>query len=53
MRLLLVMITLVVLAACNPYMAAVTAVRETYGITTDQRSVATQADELIALAQAV
>ncbi len=43
MKLLLVPITLVVLAACNPYMAAVSAVRETYSITTDQRSVATQA----------
>ena len=42
MKLLLVLITLVVLAACNPYMAAVTAVRETYSITTDQRSVMTQ-----------
>jgi len=43
MKLLLLPITLVVLAACNPYMAAVTAVRETYSIATDQRSVATQA----------
>ena len=33
----------VVLAACNPYMAGVTAVRETYSITTDERSVMTQA----------
>jgi osmotically-inducible protein OsmY len=43
MKLLLVPITLVVLAACNPYMAGVTAVRETYSIATDERSVATQA----------
>ena len=33
----------VVLAACNPYMAGVTAVRETYSITTDVRPVTTQA----------
>jgi osmotically-inducible protein OsmY len=43
MKLLLVPITLVVLMACNPYMVGVTAVRETYSITTDQRSVGTQA----------
>jgi osmotically-inducible protein OsmY len=43
MKLFLVPITLVVLAACNPYMAGVTAVRETYSIATDERSVATQA----------
>ncbi len=42
MKLLLVPIALV-LAACNPYMAGVTAVRETYSIATDERSVVTQA----------
>jgi osmotically-inducible protein OsmY len=42
MKLLLVPITLFVLAACNPYMAAVTAVRETYSIGRDERSVTTQ-----------
>jgi osmotically-inducible protein OsmY len=36
------LIVAVILSACNPYMAAVTAVRETYSITTDQRSVMTQ-----------
>ncbi len=45
MKLLLVPITLVVLVACNPYMAGVTAVRETYSIATDERSVTTQAGD--------
>ena len=41
----------VMLSACNPYMAAVTAVRETYSITTDQRSVMTQVTDTAIEAQ--
>jgi len=33
------------LAACNPYMAAVTAVSQTYGVATDERSLSTQASD--------
>jgi osmotically-inducible protein OsmY len=33
------------LAGCNPYMAATTAVRETYGAATDVRSLSTQATD--------
>ena len=51
MKLLLVLIMLVVLVACNPYMAGVTAVRETYSIATDERSLATQASDTAIEAQ--
>ncbi len=51
MKLFLVLILLAVLAACNPYTATVTAVRETYSIATDQRSVADQAADTAIEAQ--
>jgi len=51
MKRFLVLIPLTVLAACNPYMATVTAVRETYSIATDQRSLASQAEDTAIEAQ--
>jgi osmotically-inducible protein OsmY len=42
MRTLLGLMLAAGLAGCNPYVAAVSAVRETYGVTTDIRSLATQ-----------
>ena len=41
MRQMLVLALAVTLAACNPYMAATTVVRETYGTATDRRSLHT------------
>ena len=38
----LLLVSLLILAGCNPYMAAATAVRETYGTATDLRSLSTQ-----------
>jgi hyperosmotically inducible periplasmic protein len=35
----------IVLAGCNPYMVATTAVKETYGTATDERSLSTQATD--------
>jgi hyperosmotically inducible protein len=35
----------VILAGCNPYMVATTAVKETYGTATDERSLTTQATD--------
>jgi len=43
MRSALLLFLAVSLAGCNPYMAAVSAVSETYGVATDLRSVPTQA----------
>ena len=51
MKLILVLITLGCLIACNPYMAGVTAVRETYTIATDPRQVETQAADTAIEAQ--
>jgi osmotically-inducible protein OsmY len=43
MRTVLLMMLAVSLAGCNPYVAAVSAVSQTYGVATDLRSVSTQA----------
>jgi len=45
MRTLTPLLLIVVLAGCNPYVAAVTAVSKTYGVAVDERSVSTQADD--------
>ena len=45
MRLVICLLLAVSLAACNPYMAAVTAVSQTYDATTDVRSLSTQASD--------
>jgi osmotically-inducible protein OsmY len=45
MRVVLVLLLAVLLAGCNPYMAAVSAVSATYGAATDVRSVSTQASD--------
>ncbi len=45
MRALLLVILAVSLAGCNPYMAAVSAVSETYDVSKDLRSVSTQASD--------
>jgi len=51
MKMLLVLIMLAVVAACNPYMAGVRAVRETYSIATDERSLVSQASDTAIEAQ--
>jgi osmotically-inducible protein OsmY len=43
MRLLLLLVLAVSLAGCNPYVLAVSAVSQTYGVATDVRSMSTQA----------
>jgi osmotically-inducible protein OsmY len=43
MHALLLLVLAVALAGCNPYMLAVSAVSQTYGLATDVRSVSTQA----------
>jgi len=45
MRTVLLMMLAVSLAGCNPYVAAVSAVSQTYGVATDLRSVSTQATD--------
>jgi osmotically-inducible protein OsmY len=45
MRHLLFLALVVTLAGCNPYIAATSAVRETYDVTTDVRSLSTQASD--------
>jgi osmotically-inducible protein OsmY len=45
MRWVLRLVLVVTLAGCNPYMAATTAVRETYGAATDVRALSTQATD--------
>jgi hypothetical protein len=42
-RSLLAFVLVVGLGSCNPYLAATTAVKETYGTATDERSLTTQA----------
>ena len=42
MRIMIILAVAACLAGCNPYMAAVTAVSQTYGATTDERSIGTQ-----------
>jgi len=46
MRMLRLLTLTVLLAGCNPYMVAVSAVSQTYGMATDLRSVSTQAADL-------
>ena len=45
MRTVLLMMLAVSVAGCNPYVAAVSAVSQTYGVATDLRSVSTQATD--------
>jgi osmotically-inducible protein OsmY len=45
MRRLLLLVLVVTLAGCNPYVAATSAVRETYDLTTDVRSLPTEASD--------
>jgi len=45
MRHMLFLVLVVTLAGCNPYVAATSAIRETYGVATDVRSLSTQASD--------
>lgn len=45
MRRVLFLVLLVTLAGCNPYLAASSAIHETYDVTTDVRSLSTQATD--------
>jgi osmotically-inducible protein OsmY len=51
MRALLWLVLAVLLAGCNPYMAAVSLARQTYNISSDMRSLSTQASDTAIEAQ--
>ena len=51
MRALLLLMLAILLAGCNPYMAAVSLATQTYGVATDLRSVSTQASDTAIEAQ--
>jgi osmotically-inducible protein OsmY len=51
MRALLLLVLAVLVAGCNPYMAAVSLARQTYNVTSDMRSISTQASDTAIEAQ--